>query len=143
MGDVYPELAAERGAIHQWLEAEEESFGRTLEQGTRLLSELVERAKQEGTSWIDAEDAFRLHDTYGFPYDLTRELLAEQGLSVDDEGFHELMEEQRARARMGTATAHGTEDDHDVVVSFARARRVPDPLRRIRDDRRATRASAR
>ena len=125
MGDVYPDLRAERDAIHQWLEAEEESFGRTLEQGTGLLAELIERAEREGTSWIDAEDAFRLHDTFGFPYDLTRELLAEQGLSVDDEGFHELMEEQRARARMGTATAHGTEDDHDVVVTFARRAGFP------------------
>ena len=135
MGDVYPDLRAERDAIQQWLEAEEESFGRTLEQGTGLLAELIERAKREGTSWIDAEDAFRLHDTYGFPYDLTRELLAEQGLSVDDEGFHELMEEQRVRARMGTATAHGTEDDHDGG-HLRPAGRLSDSLRRLRDDRR-------
>jgi alanyl-tRNA synthetase len=121
MGPVYPELVAERDNIHQWLDAEEESFGRTLEQGTRLLSELVERAREEQTSWISAEDAFKLHDTYGFPYDLTRELLAQQGLSVDDEGFHELMEEQRERARMGVASAHGTEGDHDAVASFTRA----------------------
>ena len=67
MGDVYPELRAERESIHRWLSAEEESFGRTLEQGTRLLADLVERAKAGGTSWIDARDAFQLHDTYGFP----------------------------------------------------------------------------
>ena len=79
MGDVYPELRAERESIHQWLASEEESFGRTLEQGTRLLAELVERAKAGGTSWIDASDAFQLHDTYGFPYDLTRELLQRGG----------------------------------------------------------------
>jgi alanyl-tRNA synthetase len=86
-----------------------------------MLADLIRHAHEDRTSWIDAEDAFRLHDTYGFPYDLTKELLAEQGLSVDDEGFEELMEEQRARARMGTATAHGSEDHHGAVLSFASA----------------------
>jgi alanyl-tRNA synthetase len=120
MGDTYPELEAERETIHEWLAAEEESFGRTLEQGTRLLREVVERARAEGTSWIDAEDAFKLHDTYGFPYDLTKELLQEEGLAVDDAGFHELMDEQRERARTGAARAHGAEDEHDRVAAFAR-----------------------
>jgi alanyl-tRNA synthetase len=117
---VYPELEKERDTVHEWLASEEESFGRTLEQGTRLLAELVERAKADGTSWISAEDAFKLHDTYGFPYDLTRELLQEDGLSVDDSGFEELMEEQRERARMGTARAHGGEGEHERVLAFAR-----------------------
>jgi alanyl-tRNA synthetase len=121
MGREYPELAKEQATVHQWLESEEESFGHTLDQGTRLLAELVERARAEGTSWIAAEDAFRLHDTYGFPYDLTRELLQEEGLSVDDAGFEELMEEQRERARMGTARAHGSESEHERVLTFARA----------------------
>ena len=120
MGPVYPELEAERAAIHQWLASEEESFGRTLEQGTRLLAELVERAKAQGTSWIDAQDAFRLHDTYGFPYDLTRELLQEDGLAVDDAGFHELMEEQRERARTGSARATGADHEHEQVGRFVR-----------------------
>src|SRR6185437_664879 len=97
-----------------------ESFGRTLEQGTRLLHDLVARAKDDGTSWIAAEDAFKLHDTYGFPYDLTKELLHEEGLAVDDAGFHELMDEQRERARTGAARAHGAEDDHDAVLAFSR-----------------------
>jgi alanyl-tRNA synthetase len=118
-GSVYPELEKERDTIHEWLDAEEESFGRTLEQGTRLLAELIERAKSDGTSWISSEDAFKLHDTYGFPYDLTRELLQEEGLSVDDAGFEELMEEQRERARMGTARAHAG-GDHERVLEFAR-----------------------
>ena len=112
MGDAYPELAAERDTIHRWVADEEEAFGRTLERGTALLGRLVEQAKEEGTSWVDAAEAFKLHDTYGFPYDLTRELLAEEGLSVDDQGFEELMEEQRTRARMGVASAHGSEDRH-------------------------------
>jgi alanyl-tRNA synthetase len=121
MGETYPELAAERATIARWVGDEEESFGRTLERGMGLLGELVAAAKEAGTSWIDAADAFKLHDTYGFPYDLTKELLAEQGLSVDDGGFEELMDEQRERARGGAATAHGSEDRHERVIAFAGA----------------------
>jgi alanyl-tRNA synthetase len=121
MGDVYPELVAERETIARWVDDEEESFGRTLDRGSELLERLVVEAREAGTSWIDAADAFKLHDTYGFPYDLTKELLAEQGLAVDDDGFAELMEEQRTRARTGAATAHGSEDRHDKVQAFAAA----------------------
>jgi alanyl-tRNA synthetase len=119
MGEAYPELAAERETIARWVGDEEESFGRTLERGTELLERLVVEAKEAETSWIDAPAAFKLHDTYGFPYDLTKELLAERGLSVDDGGFEELMEEQRQRARVGAATAHGSEDRHERVIAFA------------------------
>jgi len=119
MGEAYPELAAERKTIARWVGDEEESFGRTLERGTELLERLIAEARESGTSWIDASDSFKLHDTYGFPYDLTKELLAEQGLAVDDGGFEELMEEQRQRARVGSATAHGSEDHHQRVIAFA------------------------
>ncbi|HEX6665760.1 MAG TPA: alanine--tRNA ligase [Solirubrobacterales bacterium] len=118
MGDAYPELVAERETIARWVNDEEESFGRTLERGTELLERLVAEAKEAGTSWIDAADAFKLHDTFGFPYDLTKELLAEEGLSVDDSGFEELMDEQRQRGRGGAATAHGSEDRHERVIDF-------------------------
>ncbi len=106
MGPAYPELNAQRAAIEKWLAAEEESFGRTLEQGTRLLEELIKRALDAGEEGIAAADAFELHDTYGFPFDLTRELVAERGLGVDPEGFERLMDVQRARAR---AAAGGTQ----------------------------------
>src|SRR5919112_1312377 len=119
MGDAYPELVAEQATIERWVGDEEESFGRTLERGSELLERLVTEAEQQGTSWIDAAEAFKLHDTYGFPYDLTKELLAERGLSVDDQGFEELMEEQRQRARVGAATAHGSENTHEHVAAFA------------------------
>ncbi len=119
MSGAYPELEAERETIARWVGDEEESFGRTLERGTELLEQLVDSAQAQGTSWIDAGDAFKLHDTYGFPFDLTKELLAERGLAVDDSGFEELMEEQRARARTGAATAHGSEDRHERVIAFA------------------------
>lgn len=118
MGDVYPELVAERENIARWVNDEEESFGRTLVRGQEMLERLIVEARESSTSWIDAADAFKLHDTYGFPYDLTKELLAEQGLAVDDDGFAELMEEQRTRARTGAATAHGSEDTHKRVESF-------------------------
>jgi alanyl-tRNA synthetase len=121
MGDDYPELVAERETIRRWVGAEEESFGRTLERGSELLDRLVAQAGEEGTSWIDAAEAFKLHDTYGFPYDLTKELLAERGLAVDDQGFEELMDEQRQRARVGAATAHGAENTHERVAAFAAA----------------------
>ena len=109
MGDAHPVLAAERERIERWVAAEQDSFGRTLDRGTALLDEIVERALEEKSSWISAEDAFRLHDTYGFPYDLTREMVAERGLGVDDQGFHELMEAQRTRARSGATVDTGGE----------------------------------
>jgi alanyl-tRNA synthetase len=121
LAPAYPELAAERENVMRWATDEEESFGRTLERGTELLQRLVVEAEAADTSWIDAGDAFKLHDTYGFPYDLTKELLADRGLSVDDSGFEELMEEQRQRARSGAATAHGSEDRHGKVIAFAAA----------------------
>src|SRR3954470_20894488 len=70
MGDAYPELKKESETIARWAVAEEQSFGRTLAQGEKMLSELIAEAKEKGTSWVDAEDAFRLHDTFGFPYEL-------------------------------------------------------------------------
>jgi alanyl-tRNA synthetase len=121
MGDAYPELRAERETIARWVGDEEVGFGRTLERGTELLERLIAEAKESETSWIAAPDAFKLHDTYGFPYDLTKELLADQGLAVDDAGFEELMEEQRQRARTGAATAHGSENRHEQVLAFAAA----------------------
>ncbi len=97
MGGAYPQLAEERDTIAKWAAAEEEGFRRTLTQGEKLLGEIVTRTKNEDTSWVSAEEAFKLHDTYGFPYELTKELLAEEGLAVDDQGFEELMDEARQR----------------------------------------------
>jgi len=120
MGDAHPTLVEERERIERWVAAEEEGFGRTLERGSVLLDELVEQALAEKSSWISADDAFRLHDTYGFPYDLTRELVAERGLGVDDQGFHELMEAQRNQSRSGMAAADDGEK-RDLVRRFSAA----------------------
>ena len=145
MGGAYPHLEAERESIMRWVGDEEESFGRTLDRGTELLAKLVAEAKAANTSWIDAADAFQLHDTYGFPYDLTKELLAEQGLSVDDDGFEALMDEQRERARARRRRAgrrppragdrvrvEGAADDLRRLLRAQRA----DERRRRRADRR-------
>jgi alanyl-tRNA synthetase len=99
MGGEYPELHEQRDTIQKWLEGEEEGFGRTLEQGLKRLEELIERARQTGAEGIAAADAFLLHDTYGFPIDLTLELVTDQDLGVDEEGFEVLMDDQRQRAR--------------------------------------------
>jgi alanyl-tRNA synthetase len=127
MKDAYPELEREWPTIERWARAEEESFSRTLEQGERLLAELIERAKADSTSWVSAEDAFKLHDTFGFPYEMTKELLAEEGLTVDDQGFEELMERARETSRAGSsrtrARAEAGNDvhvEHEDVLRFAR-----------------------
>jgi alanyl-tRNA synthetase len=120
MGYAYPELEVNRDTIVKWAHAEDEGFRRTLAQGERLLTDIVRRAREEGTSWVSAEDAFRLHDTYGFPYELTKELLANEGLAVDDQGFEELMERAREVARGGASTRQRTGGDHERVLTFAR-----------------------
>jgi alanyl-tRNA synthetase len=94
MKDGYPELEEHRKEIHRILIAEEERFGKTLERGLRLFEEVAEKDEV-----ISGEDAFRLHDTYGFPLELTRELARERGLGVNEEEFTQLMERQRTRSR--------------------------------------------
>ncbi|HSC49522.1 MAG TPA: alanine--tRNA ligase [Gaiellaceae bacterium] len=93
MGEAYPELVGAREQIEQVLAAEEERFGETLARGLTLFEE----AAADGE--IDGEEAFRLHDTYGFPLELTQELARERGLPVDEDGFRERMERQRSRSR--------------------------------------------
>ncbi|MEO8290116.1 MAG: alanine--tRNA ligase [Gaiellaceae bacterium] len=97
MGGVYPELVEHRSEIEGVLSAEEERFAQTLERGLRLVEEV---ATGDG---ITGEDAFKLHDTFGFPLELTRELARERGLPVDEDRFAELMAEQRERSRSAAA----------------------------------------
>ncbi|MEA2257139.1 MAG: alanyl-tRNA synthetase, partial [Solirubrobacteraceae bacterium] len=93
MGAAYPELVRRRETILKWARAEEEGFGRTLEQGTKLLDDLMRAGALSGA------DAFRLHDTYGFPIELTREIATERGVPFAGEAqFGELMDAQRARS---------------------------------------------
>jgi alanyl-tRNA synthetase len=106
-GEAYPELLAERTAIADTLSAEAEQFARTLQQGRRLLSEVIERSSADGT--VRGEDAFRLHDTFGFPLDLTAEAAHDAGLAVETEVFEDLMRQQRERSRAGISAATETE----------------------------------
>jgi alanyl-tRNA synthetase len=119
MGDVYGELVAEHETIRRWTASEEEGFGRTLAQGERLLGELVASARERGESAIAADDAFRLHDTYGFPFEMTQELLGDEGLTVDAAGFERLMDEARATARAGARDT--SSDEADRVAAIVRA----------------------
>jgi alanyl-tRNA synthetase len=108
-----------RDDIFRILNGEEERFLRTLETGTALLDECIARVRSEGGVAIPAAEAFQLHDTFGFPFELTQELAAEQDLSVDEAGFAELMENQRQRARSAAGKGGGV--DLDRVAAFARA----------------------
>jgi alanyl-tRNA synthetase len=98
MGGAYPQLAAARADIERVVLEEETRFRHTLQQGMGILDEALRRARDAGAE-LPAEVAFELHDTYGFPFDLTREIAAEWDMSVDEERFEHLMEEQRQRAR--------------------------------------------
>src|SRR5919199_637516 len=95
----YPEVQSEFGRTSQVVEQEEEAFRRTLASGTTILDTAVKRAKQAGAATLSGSEAFQLHDTYGFPIDLTLEMAAEQGLEVDEGEFRRLMNEQRRRAK--------------------------------------------
>jgi len=103
MGGAYPELIEQADAIDMWLSAEEEGFGRTLTQGMTILDAHIEEAREHERASVSAADVFRLHDTYGFPYEMTSELLAEHGLAIEGD-FEEHMEQQRARSRSGSVT---------------------------------------
>ncbi|MFI6349692.1 alanine--tRNA ligase [Streptomyces sp. NPDC050560] len=99
MGEQYPELRTERGRIETVALAEEAAFLKTLKAGTNILDTAVSETRAAGSAVLSGEKAFLLHDTWGFPIDLTLEMAAEQGLSVDEDGFRRLMKEQRRRAK--------------------------------------------
>ena len=97
--DGYPELDEKRELILKVLTTEEENFNKTIDQGLIILSDLESRLVKEGKTCLDGEDAFRLYDTYGFPIDLTNEILEEKGFTVDMDGFNNAMNKQKETAR--------------------------------------------
>lgn len=97
--DGYPELEEKRELILKVLTTEEENFNKTIDQGLVILSDLENRLVKEGKTCLDGEDAFRLYDTYGFPVDLTNEILEEKGFTVDMDGFNNAMNRQKETAR--------------------------------------------
>ncbi len=103
MAEQYPELKADAPQIHGVIDAEEASFLGTLRTGTAIFDVAVEETKRTSVATLSGAQAFQLHDTYGFPIDLTLEMAAEQGLKVDEEGFRRLMKEQRERAKADSA----------------------------------------
>ncbi|OBH01424.1 MULTISPECIES: alanine--tRNA ligase [unclassified Mycobacterium] len=103
MGPSYPELVTDFDRIRRIAVAEETAFNRTLSSGSRLFDEVVSATKSSGAKVVSGSDAFTLHDTYGFPIELTLEMASEAGLQVDQAGFHELMLQQRQRAKADAA----------------------------------------
>lgn len=110
--DAYPELAEKSEYIHKLLSVEEAAFYKTIDQGTEILKDYIASLKQSGKKVLSGENSFKLYDTYGFPIDLTKEILEEEGLSLDEEAFHKEMEAQRVRARSAReeSTYMGAED---------------------------------
>lgn len=97
--DAYPELADKQEHIFATLDKEEENFNRTIDQGLSILGNFVDEIKKSGSNKLSGENAFKLYDTYGFPLDLTKEILEEEGMTVDEEGFNSCMQIQRETAR--------------------------------------------
>ncbi len=99
MGDAYPELNEEKDRAAKILKIEEERFARTLEQGMRMLDELLAKLKASGKKKIPGSEIFKLYDTFGFPLDLTRDIAQDSGFEMDEKGFNAALQEQRERAR--------------------------------------------
>ena len=124
--DGYPELEEKKEFIFKVLTQEEEKFDKTIDQGLSILSEMQEEMAKAGTNVLSGEHAFKLYDTYGFPVDLTQEILEEKGFSIDGEGFRACMEEQRNKARsarketnyMGADATVYDEIDASITTEF-------------------------
>ncbi len=106
-GEAYPELKEKAEYITKVMSIEEERFDATIDGGLSILNNLIGTAKSAGQTAISGDDTFKLYDTFGFPIDLTREIVAEAGLSLDEERFATLMKEQRERARAARANISG------------------------------------
>ena len=124
--DGYPELDEKRDFIFKVLTQEEDKFNKTIAQGLSILASMQEELKSEGKTVLSGDDAFKLYDTYGFPLDLTKEILEEVGFSIDEDGFKAAMEEQRVKARtarkvtnyMGADATVYDEIDASVTTEF-------------------------
>jgi alanyl-tRNA synthetase len=118
MGEQFPELRRDAANIHTVIDAEEAAFAGTLRTGTAIFDVAVEETRRRRSDVLSGEQAFQLHDTYGFPIDLTLEMAAEQGLAVDEEGFRRLMAEQRARAKRDAAEKKTGNADISVYATL-------------------------
>jgi alanyl-tRNA synthetase len=118
MGGLYPELRRDAANIHTVIDGEEAAFSSTLRTGTAIFEAAVEENKRKNLRTLSGAQAFQLHDTYGFPIDLTLEMAAEQGLSVDEDGFRRLMGEQRERAKKDAAEKKTGNTDVSVLADL-------------------------
>ena len=106
-GEAYPELVEKESYIKKVIRIEEEKFNETIEQGMEILASYIADLKKNGETTLSGENAFKLYDTYGFPIDLTQEILEEEHLSIDEEAFNEEMDKQRERARSARGNMDG------------------------------------
>ena len=111
---AYPQLNEKRDFILRVIATEEENFSRTIDAGMQMLNQMIESYKENGETELKAGSAFKLSDTYGFPIELTKEILAEHGMTVDEEGFHLLVQEQRERSRAARKEAGGWDSEGDI-----------------------------
>ncbi|HSZ42103.1 MAG TPA: alanine--tRNA ligase [Trebonia sp.] len=118
MGEQFPELIRDAANIHTVIDAEEAAFAGTLRTGTAIFDVAVEETKRKHQSVLSGDQAFQLHDTYGFPIDLTLEMASEQGLSVDEAGFRRLMDSQRQRAKKDARDKKTGNADISVYASL-------------------------
>ncbi len=116
--DGYPELEEKKEMILKVLTEEESKFDKTIDQGLAILSEMEEKMARDGVKVMSGEDAFKLYDTYGFPIDLTKEIMEEKGFSIDEEGFVAAMENQRETARKARKTTNYMGADVTVYQSL-------------------------
>jgi alanyl-tRNA synthetase len=119
MGPQYPELVLDKNRILAVSASEEESFLQTLKSGTQIFDVSSAALKKSNSSVLPGEDVFKLHDTYGFPFDLTLEMAREEGLSVDEDGFRRLMKEQKDRAKADAKSKKSGHTDVSVYRSIA------------------------
>ena len=119
MGPQYPELVSDKKRILAVSASEEESFLQTLKSGTQIFDVSSAALKKSNSSVLPGEDVFKLHDTYGFPFDLTLEMAREEGLSVDEDGFRRLMKEQKDRAKADAKSKKSGHTDVSVYRSIA------------------------
>ncbi|OZB90570.1 alanine--tRNA ligase [Paenibacillus sp. XY044] len=118
MGVYYPNVVEKREFIEKVISTEEERFHETLSDGLAILEEISKQALEQGTKQIGGSDAFKLYDTYGFPFDLTEDYAAEHGLTVDREGFDAAMQEQRDRARAARQESGGMKVQGGVLSDY-------------------------
>ncbi len=117
--DGYPELEEKKEFILKVISEEEDKFNKTIDQGLSILADMEDKLKEQGKNVLSGEDAFKLYDTYGFPLDLTKEILEEKNISVDEEGFTKSMEEQRVKARNARKTTNYMGADATVYDEIA------------------------